>query len=53
MLFAGETRYRVPWDFLIALSATVAAIELVRRLTVRRDRLTSRRALHEPRRASR
>src|SRR5918911_340932 len=24
MLFAGETRYRVPWDFLIALSAAAA-----------------------------
>ena len=24
MLFVGETRYRVPWDFLIALSAAAA-----------------------------
>ena len=34
MLFAGETRYRVPWDFLIALLAAAAALrilELVRR----------------------
>ena len=34
MLFAGETRYRVPWDFLIALLAAAAAlriVELVRR----------------------
>jgi hypothetical protein len=29
MLFAGETRYRVPWDFLIALSAA-ATVERVR-----------------------
>jgi 4-amino-4-deoxy-L-arabinose transferase-like glycosyltransferase len=29
MLFAGETRYRVPWDFLIALCAA-AAVERVR-----------------------
>src|ERR671934_2549907 len=26
MLFAGETRYRVPWDFLIALCAAAAVI---------------------------
>jgi 4-amino-4-deoxy-L-arabinose transferase-like glycosyltransferase len=31
MLFAGETRYRVPWDFLIALSASAAALELASR----------------------
>jgi hypothetical protein len=29
MLFAGETRYRVPWDFLIALCAA-ATVERVR-----------------------
>jgi len=28
MLFAGETRYRVPWDFLIALSAAAAVARL-------------------------
>jgi 4-amino-4-deoxy-L-arabinose transferase-like glycosyltransferase len=28
MLFAGETRYRVPWDFLIALLAAAAALRL-------------------------
>jgi dolichyl-phosphate-mannose-protein mannosyltransferase len=28
MLFAGETRYRVPWDFLIALAAAAAVVEL-------------------------
>jgi hypothetical protein len=31
MVFAGETRYRVPWDFLIALSAGAALAELARR----------------------
>jgi hypothetical protein len=34
MLFVGETRYRVPWDFLIALSAAAALTEIVRRLGV-------------------
>jgi hypothetical protein len=28
MLFAGETRYRVPWDFLIALLAACAALRI-------------------------
>src|SRR5256714_3081681 len=32
MLFAGETRYRVPWDFLIALSAAAAVTRLPTRL---------------------
>jgi len=32
MLFVGETRYRVPWDFLIALVAAAGLIEIVRRL---------------------
>ena len=31
MLFAGETRYRIPWDFLIALAASAAALELASR----------------------
>jgi 4-amino-4-deoxy-L-arabinose transferase-like glycosyltransferase len=31
MLFAGETRYRIPWDFLIALSASAAALEVASR----------------------
>jgi 4-amino-4-deoxy-L-arabinose transferase-like glycosyltransferase len=31
MLFAGETRYRVPWDFLVALCAAAAVTRLVRR----------------------
>jgi hypothetical protein len=31
MLFVGETRYRVPWDFLIALPAAVAVLQGVER----------------------
>jgi hypothetical protein len=30
MLFAGETRYRVPWDFLIVLSAATTVSRLLR-----------------------
>jgi 4-amino-4-deoxy-L-arabinose transferase-like glycosyltransferase len=37
MLFVGETRYRVPWDFLIALLAGAALVELVRRVRTRRS----------------
>jgi hypothetical protein len=36
MLFAGETRYRVPWDFLIALLAAAALVEIVRRIRAQR-----------------
>jgi 4-amino-4-deoxy-L-arabinose transferase-like glycosyltransferase len=32
MLFVGETRYRVPWDFLLALAAAAAIVELATRL---------------------
>ena len=32
MLFAGETRYRTPWDFLIALAAAAAVVELASRI---------------------
>ena len=32
MVFAGETRYRVPWDFLIAVSASAAVVDLAARL---------------------
>jgi hypothetical protein len=32
MLFIGETRYRVPWDFLIAVPAAAGALALVERL---------------------
>jgi hypothetical protein len=35
MFFAGETRYRVPWDFLIALSAAAAAVRLASRASAR------------------
>jgi 4-amino-4-deoxy-L-arabinose transferase-like glycosyltransferase len=36
MLFVGETRYRVPWDFLIALFAATAAVRLVARVRASR-----------------
>ena len=36
MLFVGETRYRVPWDFLIALLAARALVELSARARARR-----------------
>jgi 4-amino-4-deoxy-L-arabinose transferase-like glycosyltransferase len=39
MLFVGETRYRVPWDFLIALLAATALVEIVRR--IRRQRASA------------
>ena len=35
MLFVGETRYRVPWDFLIGLLAARAAVALWERLRER------------------
>jgi hypothetical protein len=31
MAFAGETRYRVPWDFLTAVAASAAVVALARR----------------------
>jgi len=34
--FAGDTRYRVPWDFLLALVASVAVLHLVSWLAARR-----------------
>ena len=36
MVFVGETRYRVPWDFLIALLAARAVVELSERARARR-----------------
>ena len=36
MFFAGETRYRVPWDFLIALAASAAVLELASRWSATR-----------------
>jgi len=32
MIFVGVTRYRVPWDFLLALLAATALVALARRL---------------------
>ena len=34
--FVGETRYRVPWDFPLALAAGVAIVHLWSWLTARR-----------------
>jgi hypothetical protein len=34
--FVGETRYRVPWDFLLALLASTAIVELTARVRARR-----------------
>jgi 4-amino-4-deoxy-L-arabinose transferase-like glycosyltransferase len=34
--FAGDTRYRVPWDFCLALVASVAVLQLAARLAARR-----------------
>lgn len=39
MVFAGATRYRVSWDFLLVLLAAAAVVEVVRR---RRERPTGR-----------
>ena len=38
VVFVGETRYRVPWDFVIALLASAAVVGLVRRVR-ERDRV--------------
>ena len=38
VLFVGETRYRVPWDFLVALLAAAALVELAGRLRGKRER---------------
>ena len=38
MLFVGETRYRVPWDFLLALLAAAALVDLSARVRARRRR---------------
>jgi membrane protein implicated in regulation of membrane protease activity len=32
MIFVGVTRYRVPWDFLLAILAAAAAVALARRV---------------------
>ena len=36
-IFVGATRYRVPWDFIPALLATAALVEIARRLQRRRN----------------
>jgi Dolichyl-phosphate-mannose-protein mannosyltransferase len=36
MLFAGATRYRIPWDFLIAIMAAAGAAAVVERVAGRR-----------------
>ena len=40
MVFAGATRYRVPWDFLVALLAAAAILDLARRVRARRTAAT-------------
>jgi 4-amino-4-deoxy-L-arabinose transferase-like glycosyltransferase len=37
ILFVGETRYRVPWDLLIALCAGAALVQVIRRVSTRSD----------------
>jgi 4-amino-4-deoxy-L-arabinose transferase-like glycosyltransferase len=36
-LFVGETRYRIPWDFLLALLAAAALVRGAERVRARRD----------------
>jgi hypothetical protein len=36
MVFVGTTRYRVPWDFVVALLAAAAVVDLARRFGERR-----------------
>jgi hypothetical protein len=48
MLFVGETRYRVPWDFLIALLAARALVVLSARARARRRAAGGVRAQSEP-----
>ena len=33
MVFVGATRYRVPWDFVLALLAAAAIVDLAERLS--------------------
>ncbi|MHB8650738.1 MAG: ArnT family glycosyltransferase [Gaiellaceae bacterium] len=44
MLFVGETRYRAPWDFLIALLAAAALVRLGQRASARGSPFGRRRA---------
>jgi hypothetical protein len=48
MLFVGETRYRVPWDFLIALLAARALVELSARARERHRAGAAGRAASAP-----
>jgi hypothetical protein len=48
VLFVGETRYRVPWDFLLALLAGAALVELNARVRARRRPAASVPAPPEP-----
>jgi hypothetical protein len=48
MLFVGETRYRVPWDFLIALLAARALVEISERVRARRRAPAGDRAATAP-----
>ena len=43
VVFVGATRYRVPWDFVVALLAAAALVEIAARLS-RRARAPSERA---------
>jgi hypothetical protein len=44
MLFVGETRYRVPWNFLLALLASAALVDLSARVRAHRRRGADERA---------
>jgi hypothetical protein len=48
MLFVGETRYRVPWDFLIALLAARTLVELNARVRAHRQAGVGGQAPSEP-----
>ena len=45
MVFAGTVRYRAPWDFLVALLAAIAVVELARRRRRRPDGAEAQAAL--------
>ena len=41
MIFVGATRYRAPWDFVLALLAGAAIVDLAQRLGARREQVTA------------
>ena len=41
MIFVGATRYRVPWDFVLALLAGAAILDLAERFAARRERMAA------------